>query len=101
MTPCIYGFTTLPALMHEVHTCSRCGEPFTMARTFCTFGFQRRLVRRCEWLIRMPKFGRLPQTSQTDAIAQQPRDRGCSGRGVHHTGSPEKPEDDSSRVVSA
>ena len=32
------------------------------------FGFQRRLVRRCEWLRRMPKIGFLPHTSQTDAI---------------------------------
>ena len=35
----------------------------------CTFGFQRRLVRRCEWLRRMPNCGFLPHTSQTDAIA--------------------------------
>lgn len=29
------------------------------------FGFQRRFVRRCEWLTRMPTRGRLPHTSQT------------------------------------
>src|SRR5262249_49196063 len=44
--------------------------PPTTARTFCTFGFQRRFVRRCEWLSRMPNCGFLPHTSQTDAIAQ-------------------------------
>ena len=33
------------------------------------FGFQRRFVRRCEWLSCMPNCGFLPQTSQTDAIA--------------------------------
>jgi hypothetical protein len=42
------GFVTLPARMQEVHTESRRGEPFTMARTFWMFGFQRRLVRRWE-----------------------------------------------------
>src|SRR5262249_38880096 len=30
--------------------------------------FQRRLVRRCEWLSFMPKIGFLPQTSQTEAM---------------------------------
>jgi hypothetical protein len=46
----------------------RRGAPFTMARTRCTFGFQRRFVRRCEWLSRIPNCGRLPHTSHTDAI---------------------------------
>jgi hypothetical protein len=32
------------------------------------FGFQRRLVRRCEWETFMPKDGFLPQISQTDAM---------------------------------
>jgi len=57
--------------MHEVHTWIRRGAPFTIARTFWTFGFQRRRVRRCEWLIDMPNDGRLPHTSQTDAIEGQ------------------------------
>src|SRR5207249_9296783 len=62
------GFTTFPAFRHDVHTCTRFGLPLTSARTRCTFGFQRRFVRRCEWLRRMPKRGFLPHTSQTDAI---------------------------------
>jgi hypothetical protein len=33
------------------------------------FGFQRRLVRRCEWLKLIPNDGFLPQSSHTDAIA--------------------------------
>jgi hypothetical protein len=39
-----------------------------MARTFWTFGFQRRFVRRCEWLSCMPKRGCLPQIWHTDAM---------------------------------
>ena len=41
-----------------------------MARTFCTFGFQRRFDRRCEWLSCMPKRGCLPQISHTDAMGR-------------------------------
>lgn len=55
--------------MHEVHTWRRFGAPSTTARTRWTLGFQRRLVRRCEWLMLMPKEGRLPHTSHTDAMA--------------------------------
>jgi hypothetical protein len=58
--------TTLPAFRQEVHTLTRLGDPFTIARTRCTLGFQRRRVRRCEWLNRIPKTGFLPQTSHTD-----------------------------------
>jgi hypothetical protein len=65
--------TILPAFRHEVQTWTRFGVPLTTARTFCTFGFQRRRVRRCEWLSRMPKFGRLPQISQTDAMIETSR----------------------------
>jgi hypothetical protein len=54
--------------MHDVHTCSRFGAPFTTARTRCTLGFHRRLVRRCEWLTFMPNPGFLPQISHTDAM---------------------------------
>ena len=46
----------------------RLGVPSTMARTRWTLGFQRRFVRRCEWLMRMPNCGFLPHTSHTDAI---------------------------------
>ena len=67
-----YGLTTLPAFRQEVHTLTRLGVPFTMARTRWMFGFQRRFVRRCEWLSFMPKIGFLPHTSQTDDIATHP-----------------------------
>jgi hypothetical protein len=50
--------------MQEVHTPSFFGVLPTMARTVWMFGFQRRRVRRCEWLTDMPKPGPLPQTSQ-------------------------------------
>jgi DAK2 domain fusion protein YloV len=59
---------TLPALMHPVHTCMRLGAPFTMVRIFWMFGFQRRFVRRCEWLTFMPNDGCFPQTSHTAAM---------------------------------
>ncbi len=55
-------FVTRPALMQLVHTCRRVGEPFTRARTFCTLGFQRRLVRTWECDTDMPKDGFLPQS---------------------------------------
>jgi hypothetical protein len=51
-----------------VQTWIRLGLPSTMARMRWTFGFQRRFVRRCEWLTRMPNCGFLPHTSHTDAI---------------------------------
>src|SRR5258706_471695 len=38
-------------------------------------GFQRRLVRRCEWLRLMPKIGFLAHTSQTEDIVRAPSDR--------------------------
>ena len=53
-----------------MQTFTRFGEPFTTARTRWMFGFQRRLVRRCEWLSFMPKIGFLPHTSQTEDIAE-------------------------------
>ena len=65
-----YALTTLPAFRHEVQTFTRLGEPLTIARTRWMFGFQRRLVRRCEWLSLMPKIGFLPHTSQTEDIAE-------------------------------
>ena len=64
------AFWILPARMHDVHTCNRRGDPFTMARTRWILGFQRRFVRRCEWLMRMPNCGFLPHTSQTDAMTE-------------------------------
>ena len=50
--------------MHEVQTPSFFGVLPTIARTVWMLGFQRRRVRRCEWLTDMPKPGPLPQTSQ-------------------------------------
>ena len=64
------ALTTLPALMQPVQTWSRLGAPLTMARTRWMFGFQRRFVRRWEWLTDMPKPGFLPQMSQTAAIGR-------------------------------
>jgi GNAT superfamily N-acetyltransferase len=58
--------TTLPALMHEVHTFRRLVVPPPAGtRTVWMFGFQRRGVRRCEWDTLWPKPGLLPQTSHT------------------------------------
>src|SRR5690606_29960679 len=51
------AFTTLPALMQLVQTLRRLGAPFTSARTRWMFGFQRRLVRRCECDTDMPHDG--------------------------------------------
>jgi hypothetical protein len=64
------GLMILPARMHDVHTWTRLGDPFTSARTFWIFGFHRRLVRLCEWLRRIPKEGCLPHMSQTAATAR-------------------------------
>ena len=62
------ALTTLPDLMQLVHTLTRLVEPFNEARTRWMFGFQRRLVRRCECDTDMPQEGPLPHTSQTDAM---------------------------------
>ena len=58
--------------MQDVHTWMRLGLSPTIARILWMLGFQRRLVRRCEWLMLIPKDGRLPHTSQTAAIVQTP-----------------------------
>ncbi|OJF79155.1 hypothetical protein NS14008_07965 [Nocardia seriolae] len=61
--------TTLPAFRQEVQTFMRRVLPgATWARTVWMFGFQRRLVRRCECETDLPKPGPLAQTSQTAAI---------------------------------
>ena len=60
-----------PERMQEVQTESRLGLEPTMARTFWMLGFQRRLVRRWEWLMLMPNDGFLPQTSHTAAISRR------------------------------
>jgi hypothetical protein len=69
--------TTLPERMHEVQAWMRLGVPFTSARTRWTFGSQRRLVRRWEWLMFMPNDGFLPQMSHTApmTLPTPPRDR--------------------------
>src|SRR5579863_7633890 len=54
--------------MQPVQTFMRLGVPPTRARTRWMFGFQRRLVRRCENETFMPNDGFLPQISQTDAM---------------------------------
>lgn len=48
---------TLPALMQDVQAFTRLGVPFWTVRTDWMFGFQRRLVRRCEWEMLCPKPG--------------------------------------------
>jgi hypothetical protein len=61
-----YARVTLPAFRQDVHTVTRRRVPGeTSARTVCTLGFHRRLVRRWEWDTDLPKPGRLPQTSHT------------------------------------
>src|SRR5436190_7980940 len=52
--------------MHEVQTLSfLVVPPPAGVRTDWMLGFQRRLVRRCEWDTLWPKPGLLPQTSHT------------------------------------
>src|SRR5262245_51078175 len=63
--------------MQPVQTCKRFGAPLTMARTRWMFGFQRRLVRRCECDTVMPHDGCFPQTSQTAAIEIRGYQRGA------------------------
>lgn len=46
-----------------MHTLIRFGEPFTIAFTRITFGFQARLERLCEWETFIPKATSLPQIS--------------------------------------
>ncbi len=48
--------------MHDVHTESRRGAPSTMALIRWMLGFQRRRVRRWEWLIDIPNDGCFPQS---------------------------------------
>src|SRR6056297_1443311 len=71
------ALTILPDLMHPVQALTRLVAPFTDARTRWMFGFQRRLVRRCECDTDMPHEGPLPHTSHLDAIGFS-----CSGAGI-------------------
>src|SRR5215204_4542172 len=76
----IGAFVTLPDLMQPVHTLTRLTVPSTRARTRWMFGFQRRLVRRCECDTDMPHEGFLPHTSHTEAMGiHRSSLRGTSG----------------------
>src|SRR3990170_4387271 len=70
----------LPDLMQPVHTLTRLTVPSTRARTRWMFGFQRRLVRRCECDTDMPHEGFLPHTSHTEAMVFTDRRFGYFGR---------------------
>src|SRR5918994_6789105 len=75
------AFVILPDLMQPVHTLTRLTVPSTRARTRWMFGFQRRLVRRCECDTDMPHEGFLPHTSHTEAMGiHRSSLRGTSGR---------------------
>ena len=50
--------------MHEVHALIRFVFPLMDALTLWMLGDQRLLERRWEWLIDLPNWGVLPQTSQ-------------------------------------
>src|SRR5579863_6441449 len=65
--------------MHDVQTWRRLGAPPTIARTRWMFGFQRRLVRRCEWETLIPKPGCLPQISHTAATMTRHLDQYLPG----------------------
>src|SRR5205085_4430170 len=58
---------TLPAFRQPVHTLSRFGVPFTVARTRWMFGSKRRLVILRDHGRLLPKPGPLAQMSQTAA----------------------------------
>jgi DAK2 domain fusion protein YloV len=83
-----YARTTLPALRHEVQTPSFFGvlpDGPVSAWTVWMFGFQRRRVRRWEWLTDMPKPGPLPHTSQVAATVTPDPEGNISGavRALH------------------
>src|SRR5579871_5320287 len=56
--------------MQPVQTNWRMGRPFTIVRTRWMLGRHIRLLRTWEWLTLMPKAGRLPHTSHTDAMTR-------------------------------
>ena len=74
------GLDDLARLDAAVQTLTRLGEPLTRARTRWMFGFQRRLVRRCECDTDMPHEGFLPHTSHTDAMIHRSSLEALSGR---------------------
>ena len=74
------GLVTLPALMQRVQTFMRLVVVPTWTRIRWMFGFQRRFVRRCEWLKLMPKIGFLSHTSQTLAMGSASLADAAAGR---------------------
>ncbi len=64
---------TLPERRQRVQTRMRWTPPFTIARTRCRFGSNRRGVTLCAWLMFRPTTGPLLQTSQRFAIASNSR----------------------------
>ena len=62
------ALVTLPDRKQRVQTLIRRGEPFTIAFTFFTFGFQVLLVLLCEWDTRMPKAISLLQISHLTRV---------------------------------
>ena len=67
--PCCYtDWTTFPAFRQWVHTRTRLGLPFTIARVETKLGSHRRFVTLWAWLIRCPTVGPFPQISHRLAI---------------------------------
>ena len=62
------ALTTLPERRQRVQTRKRLTPPFTIARTRCRFGSNRRGDTLCAWLMFRPTTGPFPQTSQRFAI---------------------------------
>src|SRR5262249_38720035 len=62
------AFTTLFERRQRVHTRIRRIPPFTIARTACRFGSNRRALTLWAWLFCRPTTGVLPQISQCFAI---------------------------------
>lgn len=94
------GFVIFPARMHEVQMLIRRGAPSTRTRTLWMFGFQRRFVRRWEWLRFIPNDGCLPHTSHTAATTRSPLDGNSSGRDLRMGAEPRLFQDRMSRLAS-
>src|SRR6266702_2210835 len=62
------ALTTLPERRQRVQTRKRLTPPFTIARTRCRFGSNRRGDTLCAWLMFRPTTGPFPQTSLRFAI---------------------------------
>src|SRR5258707_15390519 len=66
------ALTTLPERRQRVQTRRRRIPPFTIARTRCRFGSNRRGVTLCAWLMLRPTTGPLSQISQRFAMMPTP-----------------------------